>query len=113
MPIPEINFRYQTVTEKGLTFRWRWVGVGSADRPPYVVVTKDLFFPQAFDTITVHRQRGSAMLINGHCEDYPCCGHTPSDPCAPDGRSEEWYWQQAERAYGDDYHNDFMDGEFW
>jgi hypothetical protein len=22
-------------------------------------------------------------LINGRCEDYPCCGHTPDDPCAP------------------------------
>lgn len=20
------------------------------------------------------------------CEDYPCCGHTPDDPCAP-----QWY----------------------
>jgi len=20
------------------------------------------------------------------CEDYPCCGHTPSDPC-----TREWY----------------------
>jgi hypothetical protein len=21
-----------------------------------------------------------------YCEDYPCCGHTPADPC-----SREWY----------------------
>ena len=21
----------------------------------------------------------------GYCEDYPCCGHTPADPCDPDG----------------------------
>lgn len=21
-----------------------------------------------------------------YCEDYPCCGHTPSDPCA-----RQWY----------------------
>jgi hypothetical protein len=22
----------------------------------------------------------------GRCEDYPCCGHTPDDPCEP-----QWY----------------------
>lgn len=22
----------------------------------------------------------------GHCEDYPCCGHTPADPC-----TRQWY----------------------
>jgi hypothetical protein len=54
------------------------------------------------------------MLINGHCEDYPCCGHTPSDPCAPDGKSEAWYYAQAERdPYGYDEVSDFNDGEFW
>lgn len=21
-----------------------------------------------------------------YCEDYPCCGHTPADPC-----DEQWY----------------------
>lgn len=21
-----------------------------------------------------------------YCEDYPCCGHTPQDPCEP-----QWY----------------------
>ena len=25
------------------------------------------------------------------CEDYPCCGHTPSDPCGSDGASAEDY----------------------
>lgn len=23
-----------------------------------------------------------------YCEDYPCCGHTPQDPCQP-----QWYDQ--------------------
>ena len=24
--------------------------------------------------------------MSNYCEDYPCCGHTPSDPCA-----RQWY----------------------
>lgn len=31
-------------------------------------------------------ERTNATLTNGHCEDYPCCGHTPDDPC-----TREWY----------------------
>ncbi len=31
-------------------------------------------------------ERTNATLINGHCEDYPCCGHTEQDPCR-----REWY----------------------
>ena len=30
--------------------------------------------------------RNRANLVMGHCEDYPCCGHTPDDPC-----TREWY----------------------
>jgi len=30
--------------------------------------------------------RNAAQLVNGHCEDYPCCGHTEQDPCR-----REWY----------------------
>lgn len=30
--------------------------------------------------------RNRANLVMGHCEDYPCCGHTPLDPC-----TREWY----------------------
>jgi len=28
-----------------------------------------------------------------YCEDYPCCGHTPSDPCDGGGyiSSEDYY----------------------
>jgi hypothetical protein len=40
-----------------------------------------------------------------YCEDYPCCGHTPSDPCASDGKSEEWYYEQAMRNLDDDYYD--------
>ena len=25
------------------------------------------------------------------CEDYPCCGHTPSDPCGSEGPSADDY----------------------
>jgi hypothetical protein len=25
-------------------------------------------------------------MATDHCEDYPCCGHTPSDPC-----KRQWY----------------------
>jgi hypothetical protein len=31
-------------------------------------------------------ERTNVRLVNGHCEDYPCCGHTPDDPC-----TREWY----------------------
>lgn len=30
--------------------------------------------------------RNRASLVMGHCEDYPCCGHTEQDPCR-----REWY----------------------
>lgn len=27
-----------------------------------------------------------------YCEDFPCCGHTPQDPCDPrSGVTEPWY----------------------
>lgn len=26
--------------------------------------------------------RDEDELYNGRCEDYPCCGHTPQDPCS-------------------------------
>lgn len=34
----------------------------------------------------VLKAREEDTLVNGHCEDYPCCGHTPLDPC-----TREWY----------------------
>jgi len=34
----------------------------------------------------VLKAREKETLVNGHCEDYPCCGHTPQDPC-----TREWY----------------------
>ena len=30
--------------------------------------------------------RNEASLVNGYCEDYPCCGHTAEDPCR-----RQWY----------------------
>ena len=32
------------------------------------------------------KMREKETLVNGHCEDWPCCGHTPLDPC-----TREWY----------------------
>jgi hypothetical protein len=32
------------------------------------------------------KMREKDTLVNGYCEDYPCCGHTPDDPC-----TREWY----------------------
>jgi hypothetical protein len=34
----------------------------------------------------VLKMREKDTLIDGRCEDYPCCGHTPQDPC-----TREWY----------------------
>lgn len=34
-------------------------------------------------------------LINGHCEDYPCCGHTSDDPCAPQEYDEPGYYDTS------------------
>lgn len=34
----------------------------------------------------VLKMREKEVLVNGRCEDYPCCGHTPLDPC-----TREWY----------------------
>lgn len=32
----------------------------------------------------------------GHCEDYPCCGHTDGDPCPGRGTiTEPWYCDQC------------------
>lgn len=54
----------------------------------------------------------------GHCEDYPCCGHTPDDPC--NYKPHDWandphlmcehgngYCEVAEREADDD------DDEWW
>lgn len=27
-----------------------------------------------------------------YCEDYPCCGHTPSNPCDPRDQITEPWW---------------------
>ena len=32
------------------------------------------------------KMREKETLVNGRCEDYPCCGHTPDDPC-----TRQWY----------------------
>lgn len=32
------------------------------------------------------REREREEKPSGYCEDYPCCGHTPLDPC-----TRQWY----------------------
>lgn len=60
-----------------------------------------------------------------YCEDYPCCGHTPGDPCDPRSEvSEPWYCDDCGgyhhgglycpvADWGDDYdENDDVDEPF-
>ena len=38
------------------------------------------------------------------CEDYPCCGHTPSDPCGSEGVTASKYleaWEHRRSIYPD------------
>ena len=30
-----------------------------------------------------------------YCEDYPCCGHTPGDPCDGSFVMEPWYCDEC------------------
>ena len=44
------------------------------------------------------------------CEDYPCCGHTPADPCGTTGASADDYllaWSR--RGAADDDYDPFDD----
>lgn len=40
-----------------------------------------------------NNEDGRAVQMTGYCEDYPCCGHTDSDPCPGRGApvDEAWY----------------------
>jgi len=46
--------------------------------------------PQIYLTNDEHevvlKLREAEEKPNGRCEDYPCCGHTPDDPC-----TRQWY----------------------
>ena len=51
---------------------------------------------------------GSTATIARHdmamCEDYPCCGHTPNDPCGSEGATAEDYingWYAIQDRLGD------------
>lgn len=39
------------------------------------------------------------------CEDYPCCGHTPSDPCDPDGTTYADMWNMLNHEAYDHYYS--------
>jgi len=43
---------------------------------------------------------------NGYCEDYPCCGHTPSDPCARQEYDEPGYYLNNRHALCDHENGD-------
>ena len=41
-----------------------------------------------------------------YCEDYPCCGHTPQDPCDPRmGASVDHYYAKFSDPDYDDYYD--------
>lgn len=48
------------------------------------------------------------------CEDYPCCGHTPADPCGGEGPSSQDYltaWAKRGSADPDfDPYDDYYGG---
>lgn len=46
---------------------------------PSVNLTND-----EYEIILKRREQEEKPL--GYCEDYPCCGHTPDDPC-----TRQWY----------------------
>jgi hypothetical protein len=56
-----------------------------------------------------------------YCEDYPCCGHTPSDPCNGAVVTEPWYCDEcgiyhmypADSDYIRDIHDPEDDDEEW
>jgi len=42
------------------------------------------------------------------CEDYPCCGHTPSDPCDSfEGLSSDDYYKIFSSRDYDPYYDDW------
>lgn len=43
-----------------------------------------------------------------YCEDYPCCGHTPQDPCDYSGPTSEDYYAAYARGTWDPY-DDYYD----
>ena len=58
--------------------------------------------------------------MSNYCEDYPCCGHTPSDPCARQPYDEPGYYDTTRRGnehalcdheYGDCYVDEWDEEE--
>lgn len=50
-----------------------------------------------YDRIMRERQP-EHVQATGYCEDYPCCGHTPEDPCeyqSYDNPHRMYEWAQA------------------
>lgn len=41
-----------------------------------------------------------------YCEDYPCCGHTPSDPCTYYGPTSEDYFAMFSSPNYDSYYDE-------
>lgn len=44
-----------------------------------------------YEAVLAMRERDEKP--RGYCEDYPCCGHTPDDPC-----TRQWYDTAAGKA---------------
>jgi hypothetical protein len=45
-----------------------------------------------YEAVLAMRERDEKP--RGYCEDYPCCGHTPDDPC-----TRQWYDTAAGRQH--------------
>ena len=43
--------------------------------------------------------------IGGYCEDYPCCGHTNSDPCEDTGLTADDYYKKFSNPDYDPYYD--------
>lgn len=48
-----------------------------------------------------------------YCEDYPCCGHTPSDPCDPQPYDAPDYYDTQKNPHAFcDHAEGFCDAEY-
>lgn len=55
-------------------------------------------------------------ILRGYCEDYPCCGHTPDDPCARQDYDEPGYYDTTIKGQEHrlcDHENGDCDVDYW
>jgi hypothetical protein len=49
-------------------------------------------------TFVAETEAEQELLARGACEDYPCCGHTPDDPCLPQYYDAPGYYDTSIRG---------------